>query len=52
MIMDLVIEFRKMCRNLMNLLRQGEHAIITAADSSNVLCEFAAIVISITLPLM
>ena len=51
MIMDLAIEFRKMCWNLMNLLLQGEHAII-ASDSSNVLCAFAVIVISITLSLM
>lgn len=51
MIMDLAIEFRKMCWNLMDLLLQGEHAII-AADSSNVLCAFAVIVISITLSLM
>jgi hypothetical protein len=52
MIMDLAIEFRKMCWNLMDLLRQGEHAIIAAADSSTVLCAFAVIVISITMPLM
>lgn len=52
MIMDLAIEYRKMCWNLMGLLRQGEQAIITAADSSNVLCAFALIVILITLPSM
>jgi hypothetical protein len=51
MIMDLAIEFRKMCWNLMDLLLQGEHAI-TASDSSNVLRAFAVIVISITLSLM
>jgi hypothetical protein len=33
MIIDLAIEFRKMCWNLMVLLQQAGRSIITAADS-------------------